>query len=130
MPKRKTPPPIPGPLQISPQQGTELIERQIHKANQLLDSGHISGKDFESWQLLTQNYLVKAFGENSPNVSSVMDSGKIWAIPPSNVGPDWWQREYISCLKSQVGMLEALGELLQTEVQLSEWQAPDVSQTG
>jgi hypothetical protein len=62
--------PIPRPQpespQISPQQGEQLLRDQIAKADELLRAGSFSKDDHSSWELLTRNYLEKAFGRHSP----------------------------------------------------------------
>jgi len=125
MAKRRTMPPTPGPPQVSPHEGLALIQTLIDRAYRLLQS-HISGDDYESWQLLAQNFLEKVFGVNSPNVSTIMDAGKVWFLPP-DADEYWFQRHYTSSLKTQAVKLGSLLEVLLIEIQLSAGQVPAAS---
>ncbi len=120
--------PAPGPPQVPPEQGIILIQKQIDKAEGLLAAPPISSDDYHSWELLTQNYLEKAFGINSPNVSSVTDAGEVWVLTGGE-DENWWQRHYSSSLKTQISRLKSLIELLQTDIQLSRGQAPSALRT-
>jgi predicted nucleotide-binding protein len=128
MAKSKTKPPTPGPPQVTPQQGIQLIKSQIEKAEALLGADPISSNDFETWQLVAKNILEKTFGVNSPNVSSIMDAARWWILS-GNEDHDWWQKHYTSSLQTQITMLGGLVELLQTEVQLSQGQVTVTSPT-
>lgn len=109
----------PGTPQIPPDQGIQLFHGQIEKARNLLSSRPLKKDDYNSWELLTRNFLEKAFGVNSPNLTSVTNVGKYGSFP-MNAGDDWWENHRAKSLKSQVRMLEGLIELLQTEVQLEQ----------
>lgn len=108
-----------GPPQIGPKEGIPLLETQIAKGQELLKSRPISSDDYESWELVTQNYLEKAFGMNSPNVSSVADVGKYGAFP-MNASEEWWENHRAENLQTQLKKLSGLVELLNTELQLAE----------
>jgi hypothetical protein len=77
---------------------------------------------------VTQNFLEKAFGRHSPNISSVMDVGKYGAFR-MNAGEEWWENHRAESLQTQMRQLEGLRELLQTEVQLSGGGATKASQS-
>lgn len=109
----------PGPPQITPEQGIELLQGQIEKARNLLSSHLFNKDDYSSWELLTRNFLEKSFGVNSPNVTSVTNVGKYGSFP-MNAGEAWWEKHRSKSLQSQVRKLEGLVELLQTEVQLEQ----------
>lgn len=119
MAKRKQTAPAPGPPQIPLDQGIELLHGQIEKARNLLSSRPLNKDDYSSWELLTRNFLEKAFGVNSPNVASITKVGKYGSFP-MNAGEDWWESHRSTSLQSQVRKLEGLVELLQTEVQLEQ----------
>ena len=103
--------PQPESPQVSPQQGEQLLQAQIAKADELLRSGSLSKDDYSSWELLTYNYLVKAFGSHSPNISSVMDVGKYGSFP-MGTDPQWWHNHRVQSLATQKRKLESLIELL------------------
>jgi predicted nucleotide-binding protein len=128
MARSKTPQrPSPEPPEVPPIQGVQLINAQIAKAEELLQNRPLKKDDYSTWELLTRNYLEKAFGRNSPNVSSVSDVGKYGSFPIS-AGDQWWEDHRASSLQTQKRKLEGLRELLQTELQLSGGVTPQVSQ--
>jgi len=126
MAKRKSISPAIEPPQISPAKGIELLGVQVGKGLTLLSSRPFNKDDYSSWKLLTKNYLEKAFGVNSPNVSSVIDVGKYRSIP-INAGEKWWENQRAKSLKTQLNQIGGLVELLQTEMQLEQGTASAVA---
>ena len=122
MAKRKSSPPSPEPPQISPEQALTLVQTQIEKGKALLASRPLKDDAYESWELVIRNVLEKAFGVNSPNVSSITDVGKYGGFP-MNAGSEWWENHHASSLQTQITKLDGLVELLQTEIKLSSGQA-------
>ena len=114
--KSKIPEP-PGPPQVGPEQGIELLQRQIAKGEELGAKGSISESDYSSWELLTRNFLEKAFGTGSPNVTTVTTVGKYGGFP-LNASPQWWASHRAESLGKQLTKMHGLVELLQTEIQL------------
>jgi predicted nucleotide-binding protein len=119
MAKRKATSPELQPPTVPPDKGLLLLKGQIEKANQLIASRPLSSDNYSSWELLTRNFLEKAFGINSPNVSSVMNVGKFGSFP-MNPGENWWENHRANSLQTQIKKLEGLIELLQTEIQLDQ----------
>lgn len=119
-------PPEPEPPQVSAIQAVGLLESQIAKAEELLQKRPLKKDEYSTWELLTRNYLEKAFGRHSPNVASVTDVGKYGSFP-MNAGEQWWENHRASSLQTQKRKLEGLRELLQTELQLSGGNTPQVS---
>lgn len=118
MATRKTPtPPAIGAPEISPADGIRLLNQQIQRAEELLASRPIASDAVSSWDLLTKNFLSKAFGNFSPNVSAVVDIGRYSSFP-MNAGPDWWENHNAKSLQSKVSRLRGLVELLETEMTL------------
>ncbi len=62
MTKKSKAPLVTGSPQVPPEKGIELIRQQIDKGNALLRSRPIDSDDISQWDLLTKNYLEKAFG--------------------------------------------------------------------
>lgn len=114
--KRRDPEPR-GEPGVDPATGKRLLESQIEKGRVLLQSRPVAYDAYSQWELLTRNYLEKAFGRNSPNVSSVMDVGKYGAFP-MNAGEGFWENHRAESLTTQLTRLEGLVELLGTELQL------------
>jgi predicted nucleotide-binding protein len=116
--RRGTPLPEPQPPTVSPEKGIALIRGQIEIAERLLASCPLSSDDDSSRELLTRNFLEKAFGIHSPNVSSVMDVGKYGAFP-MYADEGWWANRRADNLQTQIKKLVGLVDLLQTEAQLA-----------
>lgn len=107
-----------GAPEISPQDGIRLLNQQIHRADELLKSRPIEADAVSSWDLLTKNFLSKAFGSFSPNISAVVDIGRYGGFP-MNAGSDWWENHYAKSLQSKASRLRGLVELLETEMMLA-----------
>lgn len=130
MARAKQPAP-PGNPQVPPEVGIELLQKLIAKGKVLLDNRPLSHDAHGQWQLLARNYLEKAFGVGSPNVSNVMDvttHGFYLTGQPES----YWENMRAEDLATQVTRLEGLVELLETEVQLNQAKpvAPRPAQTG
>lgn len=105
--------------QIDPETGIALLKQQIDRARALLSSRPLRKDSYSSWELLTGNYLEKAFGKDSPNINAVLDAGKYGAFP-MNVGEEWWENHRHESLTTQVERLRGLVELLETEARLQQ----------
>ncbi|MBI5837119.1 MAG: nucleotide-binding protein [Candidatus Eisenbacteria bacterium] len=114
--KRKEPDP-PGRPDVDSATGIRLLEEQLGKGRELLQSRPLSSDSHGQWELVTRNYLEKAFGRNSPNVSSVTDVGKYGDFP-MGAGEGWWESHRAESLQTQLARLDGLLELLRTEQQL------------
>jgi predicted nucleotide-binding protein len=101
----------------------ELLATLIEKGGALLAARPLSSDEHGSWKVLTRNYLEKAFGTNSANVASVLDVGRYGSFP-MNAGEQWWEQHRAETLITQLKRIEALVELLKTEVQLAGGGAP------
>ena len=110
--------PEPEPPQVPPVQGIQLVESQIAKAEELLKNRPLGKDEYSTWELLTRNYLEKAFGRHSSNVRSVTDVGKYGAFP-WNAGEQWWEAHRADSLQTQLHKLVGLRDLLKTELQLT-----------
>jgi predicted nucleotide-binding protein len=113
--KQQTPPPTPPSL--SPAKSIELLRRQREKAEKLLSSRPLKPEDYDAWENMTREFLVKAFGSDSANIESLLDIGKYGSFP-MNAGSEWWANHRTESLRKQLVMLDSLIELLETEVEL------------
>lgn len=107
------------PPQVPPNAGVELLNAQISKGEALLAARPIAGDEYSTWELLTKNYLEKAFGRNAPNVASITSVGKYGSFP-MQAGEAWWENHRAESLRTQLAKLKALAQLLNTEVVLQE----------
>jgi predicted nucleotide-binding protein len=104
-------------LSVSPDKGIALIQRQIDVSERLKSGGHVDGNVYGSWENTTRNYLVKAFGEGSPNVRDFDDVSRVWGVP-MNADDAWWDQSRRKRLEAQLVRLGSYVELLRTEVEL------------
>jgi predicted nucleotide-binding protein len=117
-----------GAPEILPSDGIRLLNQQIQRAEDLLASRPIKPDALSSWDLLTKNFLSKAFGNFSSNVTAVTDIGKYGSFP-MNAGPDWWENHNANSLQTKVSRLRGLVELLETELSFSD-EAPPMPDTS
>jgi predicted nucleotide-binding protein len=117
MARKKAVPQQQGSPEVDPATGIGLLQSQLEKGRALISSRPLSSDAYGRWELLTRNYLEKAFGNNSPNVNTVMDIGKYGAFP-MDAEPEWWERQRVQSLQTQLERIEGLIELLNTELQL------------
>jgi predicted nucleotide-binding protein len=103
--------------EIAPEKAIELLKRQIASGEQLLDNRPINEDAYSTWSLLTHNYLAKAFGANSPNVTSVFNVDMYGSFP-LGASDAWWENHRTEMLHSQLSKMKALVELLSTEIEL------------
>ena len=115
-----------GPPQVDPVRGKALLQGQIDKGKKLLAVRPIPSDDYRAWELVTKNFIEKAFGTNSPNIRSVTDVGKYGSFP-INAGEAYWEHHRAESLQTQIKKLEGLVELLETELQLSVGHIPAIT---
>jgi predicted nucleotide-binding protein len=107
------------PPSIPPEKGMELMKRQIEAGRKLLAESYVNEHAYDAWSNTTNNYLVKAFGEGSPNVIGFGYLGSMM-MAPMNAGDDWWQERRREGLQAKLPRLESYVELLRTEIELRE----------
>jgi predicted nucleotide-binding protein len=114
----KTPPGPEIPRSLEPVKAIELLNRQITKAEELLQRGHLSWSDHSPWLNTTRDYLIRAFGSASPNVNAVIYAS---SDIPSHMGMSEAESEKsrVSLLKNQIKMLRSCIEQLETEIEIS-----------
>ena len=117
MARKRNDPPDPEPPEVDPSTGIRLLQQQLEKGRALLQQRPVEEDAYSSWELVTRNYLEKAFGRHSPNVRSVTDVGRYGAFP-MDAGEAWWERHRTESLQTQLSRIEGLIELLDTELQL------------
>lgn len=102
--------------EVDPITGIRLLDTLIQKAREMLANRPFSEDKYSQWEILTRNYLEKAFGRSSPNVRTVTEVGA-WAYPRGG-DEAAWEKHRAENLTTQITHLEGLVELLQTEAQL------------
>jgi predicted nucleotide-binding protein len=117
MARKRNAPPAPEPPEVDPGTGIRLLLQQLEKGRALFEKRPIDEDQYSAWELLTRNYLEKAFGRHSPNVHSVTDVGKYDGLLAENDKAEL-QRRRAESLQTKLSRLEGLTELLETEAQL------------
>jgi len=120
-----------GTPELAPAQSAALLGKQVESGAKLLGERPIDENGYSTWEMLTRNYLEKAFGRNSPNVTTVTSVGKYGSFP-MNAGNDWWEKHRAESLQTQLSKLRGLIELLTTgnELQGGHVVAPQTEAKG
>jgi hypothetical protein len=85
--------------------GIELLQKQIEDAESLLDNRPIKPKDHEAWNKKTKVYLVRIYGERSPNVGTIVEaagSAPAWLFMPDDAA----EKYEASRLENKIKLLE------------------------
>jgi predicted nucleotide-binding protein len=113
-----------GAPEVTPEQGIKLIQKQISKGEELLKKQpHVSKVECEAWERVTGNYLEKAFGIGSPNVTSVMDIIKYDPAPAYGWSSEA-DRHRIRVLKQQFELMAGLVEVLASTTVVQDGKVP------
>jgi predicted nucleotide-binding protein len=105
--------------EVSPSTGVQLIRKHIRAGEALLSRRPIDSDEYSTWSLLARNYLEKAFGKGSPNVTAVTSVGNYGSFP-MDAGESWWENHRAESLQTRLRKLNGLIELLETEAQLQD----------
>lgn len=116
---KKTSAPVVGDPEVSPAQGIRLLQKHQDAGAKLLSQRPIGEDDYGTWRMLARNYLEKAFGKGSPNVSAVIDVGQYGSFP-MNASESYWENHRAETLQTQLHKLKGLVELLETEADLQQ----------
>lgn len=114
---KKQAPVVIGQPEITPAKAIALLKKHSEAGNKLLSERPIQEDDYSTWVMLSRNYLEKAFGKNSPNVTTVTDVGRYGSFP-MEAGNAWWENHHAESLQTQLSKLKGLIELLETEQEL------------
>lgn len=108
-----------GQPEITPAKAIALLKRHSEAGGKLLSERPIEEDDYSTWVMLSRNFLEKAFGKNSPNVTTVTSVGRYGAFP-MEAGYAWWENHRAESLQTQLSKLAGLIELLETEQELQD----------
>lgn len=126
MASRRTQAPSQGAPTVDPATGRRLLLAQIEKGRRLFSDRPVTEGSYSAWELVTRNHLEKAFGRESPNVTSITDVGGLGIIT-SDMDESHFERRRRETLGTQLTLLEGLVELLDTEAQLASGSVPQAS---
>lgn len=107
----------PVPASVTAEVGIELMQALMTKANALANGASpVEGVDVESWKALAREYLTRAFGSTSHNISAVANagSGGIWMGMTDADLDRHWRDE----LRAKVKALLTCVEQLQMDINL------------
>jgi len=85
--------------------GIELLQKQIGEAQQMLDKRPVKSKEHAVWNDRTHEYLIRIYGERSPNVDTIVEaSGEapVWLFMPA----DDAEKYETSCLENKMQKLK------------------------
>ena len=85
--------------------GIDLLQKQIEAAKQLLENRPVKSEDHTSWNNTTQEYLIRIYGERSPNIDTIVNaSGKapVWLFMPHDAA----ERDEAARLEDKMQKLE------------------------
>jgi predicted nucleotide-binding protein len=117
--RRRTPSELaPIPASVDASQGIKLLIRRIEAAREILSRPPLTSDDYDAWETLTNDFLIKVFGSNSPNVPRVMEVGKAPGLTWGRRTEAEYEQDRRRHLTTQIRTLESLVESLQTEVEL------------
>ena len=99
--------------------GIDLLQEQIEAAKQLLDNRPVISKAHESWNNRTHEYLLRIYGERSPNIASIVKASgdaPVWLFMPHDAA----EKYEASCLENQMQLLEGCVKTLKLKVKESQ----------
>ena len=67
--------------------GIEMLQEQIKAAKRLLGSRPVNSADLDSWNDTTHEYLIKIYGERSPNIDTIIRASgdeAVWLFMPDD----------------------------------------------
>ncbi len=67
--------------QVDPATGIHLLEEQLQKGHELLQSRPLTDDSYGQWELVTRNYLEKAFGRLLIERRQRDECGKVRGFP-------------------------------------------------
>src|SRR5882724_12849539 len=101
------------PPSIPPDAGITLLKRQIEKGEALLQVSALSEEDYNAWQTLSEQVVIKAFGRNSDKHYSFLAAGPAATIVMYQQPPEWYERRRRKYLAGKVSELKALVSVLE-----------------
>lgn len=103
---------------LPPEQALQLLRGQREKGRQILNNRPITSAVDQSWETVTLDVLSRAFGADSPNVSSVMDVGKL-AFAFGGGDEQKWEAQRAKDMDTRLQIIDGLIELLESEIAIA-----------
>ncbi|MDP2966256.1 MAG: nucleotide-binding protein [Pelolinea sp.] len=105
------------PPSVTQEQAISLLQRQVDNGIKLLSSEHLLEKDFDAWESVTKDFLIKSFGSQSHHINDVIDIGKYGSYQ-MDANEQYWENRRRTSMYAKLKMLESLIEVLHTEIEL------------
>lgn len=105
------------PPSVSPKTGIELLNRLIAQAEELLASQPFSSNDHQIWKTNAKDYLLKAFGSDSPYIGLVLNAGG--GIGFRGQSEEFYARKRAETLGDQIDAVKAAIDSLKLELELN-----------
>jgi predicted nucleotide-binding protein len=112
---KKKPVAEPRPPSLSHEQALPLLKAQRAKGQELLNQRPISSAVETAWETVTRDVLARAFGDASPNVSSVMDVGR-FAFGFGGGNETEWEEQRAQDMADRLTIIDSLIEMMQSEI--------------
>lgn len=80
------------PEPVDMETGIALLQEQIEAAKRLLDNRPVKTEDFGPWNNTTHEYLVRIYGERSPNIDTIIRASggaPAWIFMPDDVAENY-----------------------------------------
>jgi predicted nucleotide-binding protein len=103
---------------VDPATGISLLRRQVEKGRELLDHTPLVTATHTAWQNTTRDFLVKAFGSDSPNINAVLRASSDHGLY-MGMGDAAYEQYLASKLVNQLKIMESCIEQLETEIDLA-----------
>lgn len=105
------------PLIADKKQAIALLKKQIELGNKLLLGKVVNKDDFDVWESVTKDFLIKSFGAQSDHIQEVIDIGRYGSFP-MRASTQYWDDKRRKDLVSKIKILEGLIDVLITEDEL------------
>jgi len=105
------------PPSVTQEQAITLLNRQVDNGKELLSSEHLLENDFDAWETVTKDFLIKSFGSQSHHIDDVIDIGK-YSSYQMDANEQYWENRRRTSMEAKLKMLESLIEVLHTEIEL------------
>lgn len=104
---------------LPPEQAVQLLIKQRDNGKHLLANRPITSAANQTWETVTREVLSKAFGPDSPNVTSVMDVGRYAFMFADSVTEAQWEKQHFDDMTTRLEIIDGLIELLNSHANLT-----------
>jgi predicted nucleotide-binding protein len=122
---KRTAPEISSPS-VSPDVGLTILKRQIERGEKLLENSSIPEGEFNAWQTLSQECVIKSFGRNTDSYYAFLGAGPSGQIIMAGhePSPSWYENRRRKTLDAQLAELKAMVPVLELEIEVTQAATP------